>query len=291
MESLGEKDSVARRSQTLDRLSRLPVFSRTALKLLTIATEADSAREDFESAFRSDPSLAADLLIMANSVEFGFRARVASIPHALSLLGLERTRSLVCTIAMSFYLRSSASLDVSDHWKHSMASAALAEHLAKVGSLNPPLLHSAALLHDIGRLGLQQTSPGDYSYLMALEIPDIENALRTETAVFGMNHCEAGESMSRAWGFPESLQSHIGMHHGHVPLEQDPGRSLVQTACRMAEGLGYPETLLAPGALRLSLQASIPPQFGDHAALTPQRLAAVVDAHFALASRLGASWA
>src|SRR5580698_10487610 len=105
MESLDEEDILTRRSRTFDRLSRLPVFSRTALKLLTIATEAESAREDFEAAFRSDPSLAADLLTLANSAEFGFRAKVASIPHAISLLGLERARSLACTIAMSFYLR------------------------------------------------------------------------------------------------------------------------------------------------------------------------------------------
>ena len=142
------------RSQTLDRLSHLPVFSRAALKLLTLATEADSARQDFEAAFRSDPTSAADLLIAANSSEFGFRSKVASIPHALSLLGLERARSLACTIAMSFYLRNSGSPDVSDHWKHSMASAALAEHLAGVSALNPPLLYSAALLHDIRALGL-----------------------------------------------------------------------------------------------------------------------------------------
>ena len=289
MESLNEKDFSTRRSQTLDRLSRLPVFSHAALRLLTIATEADSAREDFESAFRSDPSLAADLLIAANSAEFGFRAKVASISHALSLLGLERARSLACTIAMSFYLRGSANRDVSVNWEHSMASAALAEHLGEVSSLNPPLPYSAALLHDIGRLGLQQISPSDYSYLMALDIAEIDEALRNETVLFGMNHCEAGEAMSRTWGFPESLQHHIRMHHGHEPLERDPVRSLVQTACRLAEGLGYPETSLAPGAHRFGLQDAIPPRFRKHAAFTPERLSAVVNVHFALAGGLGPS--
>jgi putative nucleotidyltransferase with HDIG domain len=288
MESLDEEDILTRRSRTFDRLSRLPVFSRTALKLLTIATEAESAREDFEAAFRSDPSLAADLLTLANSAEFGFRAKVASIPHAISLLGLERARSLACTIAMSFYLRNSACPDVSDNWKHSMASAALAEHLATVSSLNPPLLYSVALLHDIGRLGLQQTSQSDYSYLMAIQIAELDEALHTETALFGMNHCEAGGAMANAWGFPESLQSHIRTHHGHMPLERDPVSSLVQTACRLAEGLGYPETWSAPGAHRLSVQEALPPGYGKHAACAPEQLIAVVKAHFALASGLAA---
>lgn len=207
LESLGEKDISTRRSQTLDRLSRLPVFSQTALKLLTIATEEDSAREDFESAFRSDPSLASDLLIAANSAEFGFRAKVASISHALSLLGLERARSLACTIAMSFYLRSSASPDVSDHWKHSMASAALAEHLAEVSSLSPPLLYSAALLHDIGRLGLQQISQSDYSYLMALDIAEILGATRLAGVI---RPIDPADHQGLPSGYAHSLASGTG---------------------------------------------------------------------------------
>jgi putative nucleotidyltransferase with HDIG domain len=267
----------------------LPVFSQTALRLLTIAADAESARGDFESAFRSDPSLAADLLIAANSAEFGFRAKVASIPHALSLLGLERARSLACTIALSFYLRSTADSDVSDAWKHSMASASLAEYLAEVNSLTRPLLYTAALLHDIGRLGLRLISQRDYGCLTAPHVAEIDEALSTESTLFGMNHCEAGAVLSRSWGFPESLQRPFLMHHGRVLLEEDPVTNLVQTTCRLAEGLGYPETAVAPGSFCLGLEEAIPPRFRKHAAFTPERLAAVVNAHFAVTSGLGFS--
>jgi HD-like signal output (HDOD) protein len=67
MENFAERDSSIRRFQILHRPCRLPVFSQTALKLLTIASHADSGREDFVSAFRAEPSLAADLSIVANS--------------------------------------------------------------------------------------------------------------------------------------------------------------------------------------------------------------------------------
>jgi hypothetical protein len=93
--------------------------------------------------------------------------------------------------------------------------------------------------------------------------------------------------MANTWGFPESLQCHIRAHHGHLPLERDPISSLVQTACRLAEGLGYPETSLVPGAHGLTLQEAIPPRFCKHVAFTPERLAAVVNSHLALASGLG----
>lgn len=285
MESLKEDCISERRSQTLTRLSRLPIFSHVALQLLTIATDAESAREDFEAAFRSDPSLATDLLIVANSPEFGFRAEITSIPHALSLLGLERARSLACMIAMSFYLRSSANSGVGTAWTHSMASAALAEYLGGISSLPLPMLYTAALLHDIGRLALQMTSQEQYRLFVDLQIAEINEALTTETDLFGMNHCEAGVAVSRQWGLPESLRRSIHMHHGNVSLEQDPFTSLVQTACRLAEGLGYPESAVVPGSARLGLEEAIPAQFRKNSAFSPERLENVVNAHLGATSR------
>jgi hypothetical protein len=67
MKSFAEQDNSTRRLQPLHRLCRLPVFSQTSLKPLTIAGDADSGRDVFEPAFRAGPSLAADLSIVANS--------------------------------------------------------------------------------------------------------------------------------------------------------------------------------------------------------------------------------
>jgi putative nucleotidyltransferase with HDIG domain len=286
MDTLSEREATKRQTLTLSRLSKLPVFNQSALKLLTVATDSDSARDDFEKAFRSDPSLTTDLLILANSPEFGFRAQVTDIRHAISLLGLERARSLACTIAMSFYLRSSASTDISTAWKHSIASAALASHVAGMSSLGLPLLYTAALLHDIGRMGLLLTSQKEYGSLAALEIKGMDESLGVERVLFGMNHCEAGAAMSRTWGFPDSLQRNILLHHGHVAAEQDPVTNLVQAACRMAEALGYPESSMVPGAARLDLNTALPPHVQNRAGLTEEQLAGVVDAHFAAAQGL-----
>jgi putative nucleotidyltransferase with HDIG domain len=278
-----------RQAQTLHRLALLPIFNQAALKLLTIATDADSARDDFELAFGSDPSLATDLMVVANSPEFGFRAQVNSIPHALSLLGLERARSLALTIAMSFYLRTSTGIDVDAAWKHSMASVALAGHIAETCSLSLPMLNTAALLHDIGRLGFHLSSQEDYSSLAKLEILEIDEALRVERVLFGMNHCEAGAAMSRTWGFPEALERHIRRHHDQVPLEQDPIDYSLQLACRLAEALGYPEFPVPSGASKLGLEEAIPARFRNNSKFTPECLAAVVDAHFAATNGLRVS--
>ena len=76
------------------------------------------------------------------------------------------------------------------------------------------------------------------------------------------------------------------MHHGQVTLEQDPVNNLVQTACRLAEALGYPESPVLLGASRLGLEEAIPSRFRKHPAFTPERLAVVVNALFAATNGL-----
>lgn len=86
-----------------ERLTRLPTFHPTAIKLMTLSTESDSALADFEEVFKADLTLTADLLLTANSAAFGLRSRVDTIRHALTLLGLERVRSLAFNIMWGAY--------------------------------------------------------------------------------------------------------------------------------------------------------------------------------------------
>jgi hypothetical protein len=93
---------------------------------------------------------------------------------------------------------------------------------------------------------------GDFSALagrcltfgVRIDFPAIER----ETALCGLNHCDAGAHLAQAWGFPELLQVTMVDHHGHRPVGSGSPVGLSQTACRMADWLGFPECNLAPGA-------------------------------------------
>src|ERR1022692_3919619 len=85
----------------LKRLAALPPFPSAALRLLSISTDSDTAIEEYEDAFKSDPALAAELLRGANSIEFGLVGRVDNIRQALTLLGLDRVNSSPLALALS----------------------------------------------------------------------------------------------------------------------------------------------------------------------------------------------
>jgi putative nucleotidyltransferase with HDIG domain len=231
-------------SEVTNRLAQLPAFHPTALKLLTISTETGTAMEEFEDTFKSDPALASELLLTANSVEYGLRSEVESIRHALTLLGLERVSSLSFTIAMKFYMRNTPRRQVIHPvWSHSVATALIAETLGRAFRVPSRSLYTAGLVHDVGRLGLLMSEAGKYEVILTHAYESLDEASARELANLGVTHPEAGAFMAEGWGLPAGVCDCIRNHHGGTdgaPQFNQP-LDLVQLACRMATALGYPE--------------------------------------------------
>ncbi|MEI9970617.1 MAG: HDOD domain-containing protein [Ignavibacteriota bacterium] len=239
-----QEELAARHAQTVICLSKLPPFHPAALKLLNIASDSDTAIDDFEAIFRVDPALTADLLLVANSPLFGNRATIASIRHALMHLGLDRVRSLATTIALSFFVRNQPRTAFVRHiWAHSIATATICEILGKV--YRTPDLYTAGLVHDLGRLGLLLTLGQTYEKWASVEVPGVDESNQRERNHFGMNHCDAALLVAQRWGFPEVLQECMIEHHDPHPGRAWDSVPLVQLACRMASSLGYPEVYQA----------------------------------------------
>ena len=240
------------------QLSKLPPFRPAALKLLNISVESDSAMEDFEDSFKSDPALTADLLLVANSAEFGMPCRIETIRRAIAQLGLERVRALGCTIAFSFFVRNLPRTEYGRAvWAHSITTAVIAE------AAEPPnrgqALYTAGLMHDLGRLALSLSVGPRYAADLSQEFPGMAEANAFEKAQYGFTHLEAGSMVARKWGFPASLQVGMASHHDPVEGRRGDPANQIRLACRMADWLGFPEVrrgdLEAPEGLSLHLEA------------------------------------
>lgn len=257
-----------------NRLSRLPALRPSALRLLSISVESDRAILEFENVFKSDPVLAADLLILANSPVFGTRAAVNNIRHAIALLGMERIRSLAFAVAVKGYLRPgrwAEGLQVA--WRHSIATAVIAEALGGVEANSVPLLYTGGLMHDVGRLALFQIAPDKYGQVLTTAFGSAPEYLRMEELLFGCSHDDAGAFLAAAWGFPPTLCDCIRFHHWEIASHAGRFFELVGVACRLADALGYPEVQRAdlvegPEAVC----AILPARLRDCAELLPDQL-------------------
>jgi HD-like signal output (HDOD) protein len=228
-------------SETGRKLCKLPPFHAAAVQVLALSTEDDDALGRLERIFGSDPAMAAELLTAANSAEFGLRGRISTVRHALSLLGIGRTKSLAVTIAMAGYLRTNLAREtVRPLWAHGIATAVIAEHLATQIGGSGSLLYTAGLIHDVGRLGLYASSRKTYEPLVGLEFRSIDEVNYMERKLLGVTHCEAGGFLTQTWGFPAIL-SECARHH-HAPLEVAvEAVHIVQEACLLADSMGFSE--------------------------------------------------
>lgn len=222
------------------RLSKLPPFQMAALKLLNISNGHDTAVEKFVEAFSSDPALSADLLLVANSAEFGLRSRIATIPHAISFLGVDRVQSLATTIALGYYVRSMPRhAYMTSIWRHSIATAVIAELLGGIYKI--PGLYTAGLTHDLGRLAMLFSIGAEYPAAMDREFASIEESNELEKSLFAVTHCEAGTSLAEGWNFPKTLLRTMGNHHNPNVSESDGPAFVIELACQLADSLDFPE--------------------------------------------------
>jgi HD-like signal output (HDOD) protein len=222
-------------------LRRLPPFPAVATKLLRLLADEDVAIKKIVELIKSDAALTAELLRIVNSPIYGFAARISSLQNAITLLGFQTVRSFALTVSMKGFLHTALRIDLlRDIWRHSLACALLCEELSVVCSSNmtrDDQAYTAALLHNIGSLGLFVAHPRAYSELLA--DARAENLLDKERAMLGIDHCEAGGWLARNWGFPDDLRRIIITHHHPLNDNKFELVDLVRVAVMMADCLGF----------------------------------------------------
>lgn len=250
-------------------LKDLPPFPWITTKLLQLfAASGDEINVGrMTELIRSDASLSSEMLRRANSALFGLRAEVNSVERAVTMLGLDRVKSLAMTLGVGSYVRTALRLAVLRRcWRHSLGCALLAEEFAEACHQHPDQAYTAGLLHDVGRLALLVKYPQSYADLLSVVVENHFSILQSERDLFDIDHCEAGAWLAEEWDFPKELVAVIGDHH-------DPAESLtldlthlIRVTCRLADSLGFevvqpetpedPETILKelPRPVRLGVE-------------------------------------
>jgi len=176
---------------------------------------------------RTDPSLSAQVLRLCNSAFMGIRERVATIEHAMILVGTERLRTLVLTCSLIEYVgRRLASEDVQSFWQHCFLTATLSERLARgVSYPQPEQAYIAGLLHDIGAMPLLVIASTELTEPELVTACVWGESLELEREHFGIDHCEVGHWIGVSWNFASTLLEVMESHHNLGGASLD--RSLV----------------------------------------------------------------
>ena len=195
----------------------LQPIPQVAMKLLRLINEDRYELKDLTEEIRKDQVLGARTLKLCNSVMFGSRNRIDSLDQALVYLGQKLLIKFVISASVSnFYAQAGSgySLCKGGIYHHAVGTAAVAEKLAQVtGKTQPTLAYTAGLLHDIGKVVLDQYIHSAFPLFYRQIHKEDRDFIASEKEILGIDHTQVGSELARSWSFPESLIEAINYHH------------------------------------------------------------------------------
>lgn len=253
-------------------IESLPTIPETLTRVLRLVDDPDAGVAKLAAVIRTDAPLSANLLRLANSVYYRRSREVYTVADAVTLLGSRVVRqvaigaSVVATFGREAGRRGAA-LEYREIWRHGIATAAIARHLApSAGIRDGELAFTGGLLHDLGKFVLNLHARREYDEVIAARRMSHRPLVDEERLAFGFDHTEVGAAMGGAWFFPAELVASCADHHRQpcaaglptligladlwahhlVPARCDLGHDPdLADAAAMCAGLGLAESELA----------------------------------------------
>jgi putative nucleotidyltransferase with HDIG domain len=103
---------------------------------------------------------------------------------------------------------------------HSLAVACCAEDIAAILSpqMDSQLAYSAGLLHDIGKLALDETMPRSFAGIVEQAKSQQACSLTLEQKHLGLDHTILGKRLAAKWRLPNQIVLAIWLHHSDMQL-------------------------------------------------------------------------
>lgn len=225
---------ILERVRNADNLPSLPTV---AVEVVRLTQSAEVSAEEVAAAIQNDPALTVKILKVVNSSLFGFSREIASLKHAMVILGLRTVKVMVLSFSLVESLARSEdeSFDYESYWRRSLTTAVASRLLARATA--PSLIEEAfvsGLLADLGMLAASQCAPDVYQPVLRAAHQVRRPLDAIERDVLGISHAELGEQLLRGWGLPDELCTAVGHHHGDDGEDAGTLGSIVRSGAAIA---------------------------------------------------------
>jgi len=209
-----ERPDVERLDHIIDRVRPIP---QIALKVVRLISDHTHHVGEVAQEVKRDQVISAKVIGFCNSASIGMAKRVDSIERALLIVGEKCLLQLIVAAGLEGFLSQTEagySLCKGGLFQHACGTARVAGSLAQLtGQAPPDLAYTAGLLHDIGKVVLDQymvaARPHFYRCVQAADV----DLIRAESELFGVTHTEVGSRLAARWSIPATLTDAIQHHH------------------------------------------------------------------------------
>lgn len=234
------------RDQLAESIRSLPSFPAVVSELAALVHQPSANFDAIANTVGLDQALTARVLQLANSPFYGRSGQVASIRDGINILGLRQLNGLVAaaTVTLQFERLHGKPLGMTEFWQHSIACAVTSRQLALSCGLDDAAAFTAGLLHDVGRLVLDNHCPEAMVEVKQWTEQHSVPLCAAERQLLGICHAEIGEWVSRHWRFTPDIIEAIANHHQPPPAGPTTLIDVVHAANAMVQGIETPGTVL-----------------------------------------------
>jgi len=240
----------------LKSVDMIPAFPLAIQKVTELLSDKDYAVVDVVNVIKYDQAIAANILKISNSAYFGARQKISTIHDAVVYLGQKQLIRAVQTAGISKIFQKGGkgyASQARDFWEHAVAVALMSQILCrKIQGREDPILYTAALLHDVGKVIMGEYVQDYFQKIIGLVNERKCSFLDAEEELIGINHANLGGRIAEHWNFPPEIRDAIAYHHRPDLLgkEDNTNASLVylsDQACQMMGLTGGVDALAYTG--------------------------------------------
>ncbi|HAR63478.1 MAG: HD family phosphohydrolase [Candidatus Margulisiibacteriota bacterium] len=202
----------------IDKIVGLPTLPTVIGKITELMQDPKTVANDIGRAIGEDQALTAKVLKLVNSAFYGFPRRISTIAQAVVILGFSALRNIVLTASIVNLFPTDktqkTSFDRDAFWTHSIATGIAAKVIAKkIGIKDIEKAFIGGLLHDVGKLILDQFIHQDFEKVMTYVNEKDCLFLDAENTILQVTHSEIGGWLGEKWKLPTDLVQIISLHH------------------------------------------------------------------------------
>ncbi len=129
---------------------------QVASRIMALAFDPSSEAAQLADLIQRDPSLAGQLMRVANAPLYRGREQIESLQQAITWLGMGEVQNLAVALAVrgQVFKATGHEVDVDEMWRESLATAMWAQEIGRARDRDSDVAYLCGLLHAIGRVAV-----------------------------------------------------------------------------------------------------------------------------------------
>ena len=200
-------------------IERMPSLPTTIAKVLEVCNDPQASPADLNKIISIDPVLMGRVMKLINSAYYGLNQEITSLVRAIIMLGINTVKNLSLSTAVLGTLGTtsdSPALNMEGFWRHSLCVGVTAKLIARQRRIDRKSHEEyfiAGLLHDIGKIPLNNRLSSQYVEVMGLMDRESIPLHAAETQIIGVHHGQVGGMIVDNWKLGTEIHDTVSYHH------------------------------------------------------------------------------